>query len=125
MTWPITTNDAYELSHKTELGVYTVFDVIAVCGYDMDQAQSDLDSLTCARACVPTSIAIATCIAFDTCHATPRQPPRPCLVGATVIAASSSRDQCILRFNNIQRSAKVFFLGCVTHLWAQGASHAT
>ena len=25
----------------------------------------------------------------------------------------------------IQRSAKVFFLGCVTRLWAQGASHAT
>ena len=31
-------NDAYELSHKKELGVYTVFDVIAVCGYDVDQS---------------------------------------------------------------------------------------
>ena len=25
----------------------------------------------------------------------------------------------------VQRSAKVFFLGCVTRLWMQGATHAT
>ena len=29
------------------------------------------------------------------------------------------------RFSPIQRSAKVFFLRCLTRLWAQGASHAT